>query len=48
MKTIHKNCDLDSCQPCRIKENMKEIDWETMSYDEIADFFEDADPTEYL
>jgi hypothetical protein len=43
--TCQKNCE---CQRCRITENMKEIDWEEMSFDEIADIFEDADPTDYL
>lgn len=48
MKTKHDNCDLDECQHCRIQENMKEIDWESWSFQDIEDVFEDADPTMYL
>lgn len=44
----HSNCDLDTCQDCRIKFNMKEIDWETWSFTDIEDIFEDADPMKYL
>ena len=32
----------------RIRENMKYIDWDNDSFDEIEDAFEDRDPTEFL
>ena len=44
----HNDCDLDECQYCRITENMKSIDWETDSFFEIEEVFEDADPMDYL
>ncbi len=44
----HINCDLDICQECRIRANMKEIDWATWSFTDIEDVFEDDDPIKYL
>lgn len=35
-------------QAQRIRENMADIDWETVSFDELDDLFEDRDPAEFL
>ena len=44
-ETCRLNCD---CQDCRISRNVKEIDWETMDFDEIEELFEDRDPSEWI
>jgi len=35
-------------QDKRIRENMKYIDWDEDTFDEIQDAFEDRDPTEFM
>lgn len=32
----------------RIRENMKDIDWDTISFNDLDDLFEDRDPAEFL
>ena len=35
-------------QDLRIRENMQDIDWDDMTFEEFEDMFEDRDPTEFL
>lgn len=40
--------DKEPSQDERIRENMKDIDWDSMTIDDFEDIFEDRDPMEFL
>jgi len=50
LREIENTRDLTGteAQDLRIRENMEDIDWEDMTFEEFEDMFEDRDPTEFL
>ena len=40
--------EMNDEQSNRIAENLREFDWETATFDEMEDLFEDRDPCEFL